>query len=66
LTLALGIGANIAVFSIVHAVILRSLSYPESEQLVHLSTHTPAMGLTQLGVSPPEYIDFRRLNQSFS
>ncbi|HEX8031708.1 MAG TPA: ABC transporter permease [Vicinamibacterales bacterium] len=66
LTLALGIGANTAIFSIVNGVILRPLGYPQPEQLMYLTTQFPAFGFTQFWVSPPEYFEFREINQSFS
>src|SRR4026209_1307430 len=66
LTLALGIGANTAIFSIVTAVILRPLGYPKPEQLMYLTTQFPAFGFDQFWVSPPEYFEFRELNKSFS
>ena len=66
LTLALGIGANTAIFSIVNGVILRPLGYPKSEQLMYLTTRFPAFGFDQFWVSPPEYFEFREINQSFS
>jgi predicted permease len=66
LTLALGIGANTAIFSIVNGVILRPLSYPKPEQLMYLTTQFPAFGFDQFWVSPPEYFEFREINQSFS
>jgi len=66
LTLALGIGANTAIFSIVNGVILRPLGYPQPEQLMYLTTQFPAFGFDQFWVSPPEYFEFREMNQSFS
>jgi putative ABC transport system permease protein len=66
LTLALGIGANTAIFSIVNGVILRPLGYPNPEQLMYLTTQFPAFGFDRFWVSPPEYFEFREINQSFA
>src|ERR671913_1394450 len=66
LTLALGIGANTAIFSIVNGVILRPLAYPKPDQLMYLTTRFPAFGFDQFWVSPPEYFEFREINQSFA
>ena len=65
-TLALGIGANTAIFSIVNGVILRPLGYPSPDQLMYLTTRFPAFGFDEFWVSPPEYFEFREINQSFS
>ena len=64
--LALGIGANTAMFSIVNGVLLRPLPFPEPEQLMHLSTQEPALGLMRFPLSVPEYLEFRKINQSFA
>jgi putative ABC transport system permease protein len=66
LTLALGIGANTAIFSIVNGVILRPLGYPKPAQLMFLTTRFPNMGFDQFWVSPPEFFEFRELNRSFA
>ena len=65
-TLALGIGANTAIFSIVNGVILRPLVYPSPEQLMRLTTQFPMAGSTGAGLSNPEYVEFREMNRSFA
>src|SRR5262245_9049492 len=57
LTLALGIGANTAIFSVVNAVLLRPLPYDESERLVNLMEHTQEFGT--MAVSWPDFVDWR-------
>ena len=54
------------IFSIVNGVILRPLGYPQPEQLVFLTTRFPNMGFDQFWVSPPEFFEFREINQSFA
>jgi putative ABC transport system permease protein len=66
LTLALGIGANTAIFTIVHGVLLRPLDYPKSDQLMYLTAEAPAIGSTRSALSAPEYIEFSQMNQSFA
>ena len=66
LTLALGIGASTAVFSVVDTVLLRPLAYEHPEQLVTVTETLPEMGPDELGVSAGEYQDYRDRNRSFS
>ena len=65
LTLALGIGANTAIFSVVIGVVLRPLPYPQPERLVFITSQFPALGFDQFWVSAPEFVEFRERNQAF-
>lgn len=68
LSLALGIGANTAIFSVVNGLLLRPLPYPEPEQIVHV-WHTPPQqsfpGLDRFSVSPANYIDWKAQSSAF-
>jgi putative ABC transport system permease protein len=66
LTLALGIGANTAIFSIVNAVILQPLGYPQPEQLQFLTTRFGRGDGGQSNVSPAEYWELTEINHAFS
>jgi predicted permease len=64
LALALGIGANTAIFSVVNGVLLRPLAYPEPDRLVNIFESTKEF--SQASVAYPNYLDWRRGNHSFA
>lgn len=65
ITLALGIGANSAIFSVVNAVLLRPLPYPQSEQLVNLDGINPQADITESNMSVPDFADWQSQSQAF-
>lgn len=64
-TLALGIGANSAMFSTVNSVLLKPLSYPDADRIVVLEGINPAKGITQSNLSIPDFSDWQSQNQVF-
>ena len=64
-SLAIGIGANSAIFSVVDALLLRPLPYPHSERLAAVWLHSPAIGILRDWPSPGQYIDIQNENHSF-
>jgi putative ABC transport system permease protein len=59
-TLALCIGANSAIFSVINAILLKPYPWPGSERLVYADNTYPMIGLPDAGVSVPDYLDRRR------
>ncbi len=66
LTLALGIGANAAIFSIIQGVLLRSLPYPEPDRIVTLWENNTKENIPMDDVSPANFLDWRERQQVFS
>ena len=64
LTLAVGIGANTAIFSLFDAVLLRPLDYPDSERLVKVTGQNFATG-TRSNISPADFYDFQAESETF-
>lgn len=65
LSLAIGIGANSAIFSVTNALLLRPLAYEDSERLVILWSRSPGLNVAQDWFSPGQYLDVKTQNQVF-
>ena len=64
-TLAIGIGANTAIFSVIDGILLKPLPYPHSEELVALDHKALGVTLESAGMAPFLYYTYREQNHSF-
>src|SRR5262245_5383578 len=64
-SLAIGIGANTATFSVVNALLLQPLPYPDPDRLAILWLRSPGINIAQDWPSPGQYIDIKNENRSF-
>src|SRR5882757_2940801 len=68
LVMALGIGANTAIFSVVHAVLLEPLPFPDADRLMqiwHVPPQTSFPGMTRFSVSAANFLDWQKQNNVF-
>jgi predicted permease len=65
-SLAIGIGANTAIFSVVNALLLKPLPYPDADRLAVLWLRSPGINIPQDWPSPGQYLDVQQQNHSFS
>ena len=64
-SLAIGIGANSSIFSVVDALLLRPLPYRQPERLAAVWLHSPAIGIFRDWPSPGQFVDVQSENRSF-
>src|SRR6266516_7623661 len=65
LSLAIGIGANSAIFSVTNALLLRPLPYKDADRLVILWSRSPGLNVAQDWFSPGQYLDLKTQNQVY-
>ena len=63
--LALGVGANTAIFSVVNAVLIRPLPYPGAERVIAFDAVNPPKGITESNMSAPDFVDWKAQSRSF-
>src|SRR5690348_9052619 len=64
-TLALGIGATTAMFTVVDSVLLRPMQFPEPQRIVLFEGVMPRLGITDSNMSVPDIVDWQHQSQSF-
>jgi putative ABC transport system permease protein len=65
MTIALGIGATSAIFSVINAVALKPLPYPGSDRLTFITTQFPSLKFDKFWVSPPEYLELKERSKVY-
>jgi predicted permease len=65
LTLALGIGATTAIFSVVYGVLIKPLPYPDAHELVSIRHRAPGSPVAEQGFSESQYVTYREANRAF-
>jgi predicted permease len=66
LTIALGIGANSAIFSVINGVVRKPLGYPNPDRLMFITSQFPNLKFDKFWISPPEYFELTERSRAFS
>ena len=65
-TIALGIGANSAIFSVINGVVRKPLGYPAPDRLMFITSQFPTLNFHRFWVSPPEYFEYKERTRAYS